>query len=141
MATLVGVFNTSHSPTTYQPAEKWNEVRASRSLRADVPIDDLEANRAKKARVETGFAALREKLAAVRPDALVIFGDDQLECFDFTNFPSFAVYVGESFEGPRIGGNGARFRSENRRSTAGIWETKEPYACSQIGLYTGKPRR
>ena len=36
MATLVGVFNTSHSPTAYAPAEKWNEVRASRSLRADV---------------------------------------------------------------------------------------------------------
>ena len=106
MATLVGVFNTSHSPTTYQPAEKWNEVRASRSLRADVPFDDLDVNRDKKARVEKGFATLREKLTAARPDALVIFGDDQLECFDFTNFPSFAVYVGDSFEGPRIGGAG-----------------------------------
>ena len=62
MATLAGVFNTSHSPTAYQPAEKWNEVRASRKLRADVPFDDLDANRAKKARVEKGFATLREKL-------------------------------------------------------------------------------
>ncbi|HEU5193389.1 MAG TPA: hypothetical protein VFW70_01525, partial [Methylomirabilota bacterium] len=70
MANLVGVFNTSHSPTAYAPAEKWNEVRASRSLRADVPFDDLEANRAKKARVEKGFATLREELAAARPDAL-----------------------------------------------------------------------
>ncbi|HET7340096.1 MAG TPA: hypothetical protein VFL90_01440 [Methylomirabilota bacterium] len=103
MATLVGVFTTSHSPTTYQPAERWNEVRASRRLRADVPFDDLEANRAKKARVERGFATLREKLIAATPEAIVIFGDDQLECFDFTNFPAFAVYVGESFEGPRIG--------------------------------------
>jgi hypothetical protein len=106
MATLVGVFNTSHSPTAYQPAERWNEVRASRTLRADVPVDDLEANRAKKARVERGFATLRARLTAAAPDAIVIFGDDQLECFDFTNFPSFAVYVGESFEGPRIGRTG-----------------------------------
>lgn len=103
MATLVGVFNTSHSPTAYAPAERWNEVRASRKLRADVPLDDLETNRAKKARVEQGFATLRARLTAARPDAIVIFGDDQLECFDFTNFPSFAVYVGESFAGPRIG--------------------------------------
>jgi len=106
MARLVGVFNTSHSPTAYLPAERWNEVRASRTLRADVPMDDLETNRTKKARVERGFATLREKLVTAAPDALVIFGDDQLECFDFTNFPSFAVYVGEAFEGPRIGREG-----------------------------------
>jgi len=106
MARLVGVFNTSHSPTTYLPAERWNEVRASRTLRADVPFDDLETNRKKKARVERGFATLRERLTAAAPDAIVIFGDDQLECFDFTNFPSFAVYVGEAFEGPRIGREG-----------------------------------
>jgi hypothetical protein len=106
MATLVGVFNTSHSPTTYLPAERWNEVRASRTLRADVPFDELETNRKKKARVERSLAALRDKLAAAAPDAIVIFGDDQLECFDFTNFPSFAVYAGEAFEGARIGGGG-----------------------------------
>src|SRR5205085_952545 len=56
--------------------------------------------------------------AEVHPDVLVVFGDDQLECFDFNNFPSFAVYVGEEFEGrlsnadanfgrrPANGGNG-----------------------------------
>ncbi len=99
MATLAGVFATTHSPTCYLPAERWNEVRASRTLRADVPFDDLEANREKKARVQRGFAVLREKLAAAAADVCVVFGDDQLECFDFTNLPSFAVYVGESFEG------------------------------------------
>ncbi|MGH7388100.1 MAG: hypothetical protein ACREM3_01390 [Candidatus Rokuibacteriota bacterium] len=99
MATLVGVVNTTHSPTCYLPAERWNEVRASRTLRADVPMDDLEENRRKKARVERGFATLKQTLAAAAPDVLVVFGDDQLECFDFTNFPSFAVYVGETFEG------------------------------------------
>ena len=35
----------------------------------------------------------------MKPDVIVVFGDDQLECFDFNNFPSFAVYVGEEFEG------------------------------------------
>jgi Catalytic LigB subunit of aromatic ring-opening dioxygenase len=100
MATLAGVFATTHSPTCYLPAERWNEVRKSRTLRADVPFDDLEENRRKKARVQRGFATLKEKLAAARPDVLLVFGDDQLECFDFTNFPPFAVYAGETFEGP-----------------------------------------
>jgi hypothetical protein len=90
MARVVGVFNVAHSPTCYRPAEEWNEVRASRTLRADVPMDSLEENHQKKARVETAFAMLRSRLTAARPDVLVIFGDDQLECFDFANFPSWA---------------------------------------------------
>src|SRR5512134_2351791 len=99
MAKLVGVFNTAHSPFCYMPPERWNEVRANRSLREDVPMDDLDENIRKGQRVRDAFATLREKLAGVRPDVLMVFGDDQLECFDFNNFPAFAVYVGEEFEG------------------------------------------
>ncbi len=99
MAKLVGVFNTAHTPFCYMPAERWNEVRASRSLRADVPMDDLETNQQKAGRIQSAFAALRAKLAQAAPDVLLIFGDDQLECFDFANFPAMAVYVGEQFEG------------------------------------------
>jgi hypothetical protein len=99
MATLVGVVTMAHSPFCYLPPERWNAVRASRSLRADVPFDDVEVNRAKAARIQAALARLRERLAAVAPDAIVVFGDDQLECFDFTNFPAFGVYVGAAFEG------------------------------------------
>ena len=99
MATLVGIFNMTHSPFCYMPPEKWNDVRASRSLRADVPVDDVAANRAKAARISLAFTALRARLAAAAPDVLVVFGDDQLESFDFTNFPTFAIYAGETFEG------------------------------------------
>ena len=99
MARVVGVFNTAHSPFCYRPPEKWNDVRASRSLREDVPWDDLEGNREKAARVKQGFATLREKMAEAAPDVVLVFGDDQNECFDFANFPSFAIYVGEQFEG------------------------------------------
>ena len=31
-------------------------------------------------------------------DVLVIFSDDQLECFDFNNYPAFAIYVGEGIQ-------------------------------------------
>jgi len=113
MAILCGVFATSHSPFCYMPPERWNEVRASRSLRADVPLDDLSVNRAKSERVQRAFAALRERLAAAAPDVIVIVGDDQLECFDFGNYPAFSVYVGEAFEGtlwPAGGGSPPRAR-------------------------------
>jgi len=99
MARIVGVFQTSHTPFCYRRPEAWNDARRGRPLRADVPFDDLEANRLKYARIQNGFAVLRRKLADAGPDVIVIFGDDQMECFDFSNFPAFSVYVGEEFEG------------------------------------------
>lgn len=99
MAKIVGVFQTSHSPFCYRRPEAWNDARKGRPIRADVPFDDLEANRRKFVRIQAGFAALKKRVAEAGPDVIVIFGDDQMECFDFTNFPTFSVYVGEAFEG------------------------------------------
>jgi hypothetical protein len=118
MATLAGVFAMSHSPFCYMPAERWNDVRASRSLRADVPLDDVETNRAKAARVAAAFAALKRRLAATTPDVIVVFGDDQLECFDFRNYPAFAIYAGETFHGSLAGGGRAGVPGHPRLATA-----------------------
>jgi hypothetical protein len=118
MATLTGVFNVSHSPFCYMAPERWNEVRASRSLRADVPLDDVETNRAKALRIAAAFATLRATLAAAAPDVIVVFGDDQLECFDFRNYPAFAVYAGETFRGTLAGGGTAGVPGHPRLATA-----------------------
>jgi hypothetical protein len=99
MATLVSVLNTAHSPFCYMTPEDWTAVRARRKLREDVPVDDLATNQQKAQRVQRGFATLRQKLVEARPDVLVIFGDDQRECFDFTNFPAVGMYVGAEFPG------------------------------------------
>ena len=99
MARLVGVFNMTHSPFCYMPADRWSQVRASRPIREDVPVDEEAENHAKAQRIRDGFATLRRKMSEARPDVIVIFGDDQLECFNFTNYPPFAVHVGESFYG------------------------------------------
>jgi aromatic ring-opening dioxygenase catalytic subunit (LigB family) len=99
MAQIVGVFQAAHTPFCYRRPEDWNKARSARPIRKDVPIDDLESCRRKHARVQEGFALLRRKLAESRPDAIVIFGDDQLECFDFSNYPAFSIYVGDHFEG------------------------------------------
>ena len=99
MAKLVGVFNTAHTPFCFMPPENWNAVRATRPIRADVPMDDLDRARTNRSASAPAFDTLKDKLAEAKPDVIVIFGDDQMECFDFTNFPAFAVYVGEEFEG------------------------------------------
>jgi catalytic LigB subunit of aromatic ring-opening dioxygenase len=118
MAILAGVFNVSHSPFCYMAPERWNEVRTSRSLRADVPLDDVETNRAKALRIAAAFATLRATLAAAAPDVIVIFGDDQLECFDFRNYPAFAVYAGETLRGTLAGGGTAGVPGHPRLATA-----------------------
>jgi hypothetical protein len=99
MAKLVGVFETAHTPFCYMPPDVWPAIRSARAHRADVPVDDAAASKQKYDRIQKAFGMLREQLAAARPDVIIIFGDDQKECFDFTNFPAFAVYVGEEFEG------------------------------------------
>lgn len=99
MAKVVGIFNTAHTPFCFMPPQAWNAVRATRALRDDVPMDDDATNKQKFDRIQKAFATLKTKLADARPDVLLIFGDDQMECFNFNNFPSFAVYVGEEFEG------------------------------------------
>lgn len=99
MARVVGIFQTAHTPFCFMPPEQWNSVRATRPIRKDVPLDDLETSKQKSERIRNAFSTLRHKLAEANPDVIVIFGDDQNECFDFSNFPSFAVYVGEEFEG------------------------------------------
>jgi hypothetical protein len=117
MAKLIGVFNASHTPFCFAPPEAWDDMRAARQLRADVPLDDLEANRSKSKRLTAALDTLRGLIAAANPDVVVTFASDQLEAFDFRNFPRLAVYVGDSFEGrssstnlPGGTGGGARTR-------------------------------
>jgi hypothetical protein len=68
-------------------------------LREDVPFEELDEATAKQARIRGAFGVLREKVAQAEPDVFIVFGDDQLECFDFNNYPPFMVYVGEEFQG------------------------------------------
>src|SRR5207248_5073548 len=98
MAKLVGSFFHSHGGTTSMPGEQWRLRRLARPIREDVPIDDDETNIEKARRTHEGFRVLREKIAELKTDVVICFSDDQLECFDFNNYPAFAVFVGEEFQ-------------------------------------------
>lgn len=129
MAKLIGTFYHSHGGTTSMPGELWSHRRSSRPIRSDVPFEDDETNIKKAARTHEGFRVLREKIAKLKPDVLVVFSDDQLECFDFNNYPAFAVFVGPEFkksprsrmEGPLAGRHaepGASFKGHPELATA-----------------------
>lgn len=106
MARIHAVICASHSPFLYAPPDEWHAARAARSaadtFASRAPVDSAEENRAKHARCQRAFEVLRAELVAARPDALIIFGDDQLEQFSFSNLPAFCVFVGESISGYRI---------------------------------------
>ncbi len=106
MATICAVICTSHSPFLYAPPEEWAAARLARNATdtfdPDLPLDSAEENAAKHARCIRAFEILRARLRAAQPDVLLIFGDDQLEQFDFGNMPAFCVFVGESIAGYRI---------------------------------------
>ena len=106
MARLVGVLHTSHGPMTTLPAEKWSAYGANRTFRSDVVRETDEEAAAKANRAKAGVSILKAKLEELRPDVLVIFGDDQKEGFDFSNFPALMVYVGEDFAGGAYGQRG-----------------------------------
>lgn len=131
MATLVGSFFHSHGGTTTLPGELWRDLRVGRPVRDDVPIEDDATNISKANRTHEGFRVLREKIAELRTDVLVVFSDDQLECFDFNNYPTFSVYVGETFKkSPRV-----RFEGQaqmGRHAEKGATFTGHPELATSI---------
>ena len=121
MAQLVGTFFHSHGGTTDMPGELFREMRLGRPVREDVPIEDDETNIKKANRIHEGFRVLRDRIAELKTDVLVVFSDDQLECFDFNNYPAFAVFVGEEFQKrpAREGGGGEGARVMGRHAEPG----------------------
>jgi hypothetical protein len=106
MATICAVICASHSPFLYAAPEEWTAARVARNasdaFARDLPSDSIDENKAKHARCMRAFEVLRARLRDARPDVVIIFGDDQLEQFDFSNLPAFCVFAGESISGYRI---------------------------------------
>jgi len=101
MAKVSLVIACSHSPFLYIEPEAWDRIRGRRPVRKDVPRDSVEVNQAKFQRCMKAFSTLREKLESANPDVLLVFGDDQLEQFNFGNFPALAIYLGANAEADR----------------------------------------
>lgn len=120
MANLVGAIGTSHSPMLLTDPELWRqraaqdpdnpelfdnagkhvsfaELSAAVGGRfADQLTDEVWQQRYQLC--ESSMDRLAADLAELRPDVLVVIGDDQSEVFDATIQPSMAVFWGESWE-------------------------------------------
>jgi aromatic ring-opening dioxygenase catalytic subunit (LigB family) len=124
MSRIVGAFGSSHAYTFVEPAD-WEERReftrknyARRygyepAERPEVAREAPEANEQRYVRIRDGLQGLRSKLQTLRPDALIIIGDDQDENYREDNLPQFAIYLGESVVSSRRGSTeGTRYRCD-----------------------------
>ena len=100
MAKLVGVFGMSHSMYPIVPVDRWPTFYdLRRTPREGLPADSAEESALKVQRVHGALKILHDQVAELKPDVMVVFGDDQLECFNYNNMPAFAVYMGKTFSG------------------------------------------
>jgi aromatic ring-opening dioxygenase catalytic subunit (LigB family) len=100
MAKLIGALAMSHAPQLIMPPEKWPDLPA----RAKGPFNPKatiaseitpEAHLARAAQCKAAIAGLREKLEALNPDAVIVFGDDQHENIFDDNMSPFCIYTAE----------------------------------------------
>lgn len=118
MAQLVIGIGTSHTPMLVSDSALW-EKRARDDVRAGNLYDKtgklrtyhelaeevqnryaatatLENFNSNAAAAQAALDHLAADLAAAEVDVVIVVGDDQLELFDFSNMPAFAVFYGEN---------------------------------------------
>ena len=144
VARIATVLCASHSPFLFSTPEEWDPGRLSRLSRGgmspDEPVETIEEQFAKHARCVAAYAVLKAHLERVKPDVLLIFGDDQGEQFDFTNFPAFALYTGAEFSGYKISryfGLPVGGQRAVRPKTPEHWVTVKSHPQLARGLMTG----
>jgi hypothetical protein len=55
-------------------------------------------------RLHAGFREVRRRLAAARPDLLVMFVNDHLQNFPYSNLPAFCIGLAKTYDAPSAGG-------------------------------------
>src|SRR2546425_11559990 len=55
-------------------------------------------------RFYAGYRELQRRLAAARPDLIVMFVNDQLQNFPYSNLPAFCVGLAKADDAPSAGG-------------------------------------
>ncbi len=102
MANLVGCMAMSHAPQLMLNPDYWHllNTRAGEQL-PEKPALDKETHEVKWTKWNgcmDAIAKLRAKLDALRPDVLIVVGDDQHENLVDDNMPPFTIYMGEEAE-------------------------------------------
>jgi aromatic ring-opening dioxygenase LigB subunit len=146
MGKLIAAMASSHAYTFLEP-KVWDKrrefTRANYKQRFGVEPPDqpqvaeetLESNEARYNNIREGLDSLRKKLNALRPDILLIIGDDQNENYLENNLPQFSIYLGKELIGAqRDGRTGQRYRCD----AAAAWTILERCVESGIDLAYSK---
>ena len=118
MANLVGCAAMSHAPQLMLDPDYWHLLNnRERERLPDKPGLEKETDEVKWSKWNRCMAAietLREKIDALRPDVLVVVGDDQHENLVDDNMPPFTIFVGAEAEASTSLRYLNQPRSENR---------------------------
>ena len=118
MANLVGCAAMSHAPQLMLDPDYWHLLNnRERERLPDKPGLEKETEEVKWSKWNRCMAAietLREKIDALRPDVLVVVGDDQHENLVDDNMPPFTIFVGAEAEASTSLRYLNQPRSENR---------------------------
>jgi hypothetical protein len=108
MAQILAGMASSHAYAFMKP-EQWDERRKTTQSRyaaqyghmpedhSRVAQEPLEDGKRRFTAIQDGLARLKQNLERLKPDALVLLGDDQYENFNVDNIPQFAIFTGERF--------------------------------------------
>lgn len=108
MGRIISGLASSHAYALQEP-ERWDMMRQRTMERykaryGDYPprqpkvADETPDTREQRyAKIRQGLRFLKEDLAAQKPDALILVGDDQDENFTEANLPQISIYVGGDF--------------------------------------------
>lgn len=108
----------SHAPGMFEPAKMWPTVYASipEPMRSSQPASALletpEVIAEYVARIDSAFETLRNAIAAAKPRALIVIGDDQGDMFSPAAIPTLAMFTGETLWGL----DGTHYRPREKRS-------------------------
>jgi hypothetical protein len=107
MAELVPVAGYAHTPYLFGPPSMWprirDRIRKGKPIRDDLPRETDAELVEKYERSMKAFTGLRQWIEAVRPDVLLVIGDDQQKVFKDYVAP-FAIYTGRDVASKKLPG-------------------------------------
>jgi aromatic ring-opening dioxygenase catalytic subunit (LigB family) len=102
MATIAGCFAMSHAPQLMLPPDQWNllNTRSWDPLpeRPELLSLTLDRKREQWDACHAAIGRLRDRIAELKPDTVIMVGDDQHENFIDDGMPPFAIYMGAEVE-------------------------------------------
>jgi hypothetical protein len=118
MANLIGCVALSHGPQLMLDPDHWhllnNRVGEQLPEKPGLESETNEVQWAKWNGCVEAIGKLRERINALRPDVLIVVGDDQHENLIDDNMPPFTIYMGEEAEASVSLRYLKQSRSENR---------------------------